>query len=155
LPLSAIVTCVGEQTQHLYVDLPGPPERLQSGQATFDADQLAQLSQPAIHCQPAGQLVQGVVIASAGALAKLTGLIALGQPAGKPKLGDVLPGICQRADQRDSLPWSAALTHPAGKLLPRMIVAGVGSLAQLINLTVLGQAVRLPPPGRIARFPGW
>jgi hypothetical protein len=36
-----------------------------------------------------------------------------------------------------------------------MIVAAVGSLAQLINLTVLGQAIRLPSPGGIARFPGW
>jgi hypothetical protein len=36
-----------------------------------------------------------------------------------------------------------------------MIVAAVGSLAQLINLTFLGQPVRLPPPGGIARFLGW
>ena len=108
-----------------------------------------------MRCEPAGQLVQGVVIASVGALAKLTGLITLGQPAGQPKLGDVLPGISQRADQRGSLLWSAVLTHPAGKLLPRMIVAAVGSPAQLINLTVLGQAVRLPPPGGVARIFGW
>ena len=108
-----------------------------------------------MRCEPAGQLVQGAVIASVDALAKLTGLIALGQPAGQPKLGDVLPGICQRADQSDSLLWQAALTNPVGKLLPRMIVAAVGSVAQLINLTILGQAVRLPPPGGIALFLGW
>jgi hypothetical protein len=36
-----------------------------------------------------------------------------------------------------------------------MIVAAIGSLAQLINLIIFGQAVRLPPPGGIARFPGW
>jgi hypothetical protein len=30
------------------------------------------------------------------------------------------------------------LTHPAGKLPPRMIVAAVGSLAQFINLTLVG-----------------
>jgi hypothetical protein len=41
LPLGVIVTCVGEQTQHPDADLPGPPEGLQSGQATFDAERLA------------------------------------------------------------------------------------------------------------------
>ena len=82
-----------------------------------------------MHCQPAGQLIQGVVIAGVGALAQFTGLIVLGQPAGEPKLGDVLPGICQRADQRDSLLRPATLTNPVGKLLPRIIVAAVGSLA--------------------------
>jgi hypothetical protein len=67
LPLGVIVARVGKQTQHLDVDLPGPPERLQSDQATFGANQFAQLSQPAMRCEPAGQLIQGVVIAGVGA----------------------------------------------------------------------------------------
>jgi hypothetical protein len=41
VPLGVIIARVGEQAQHLEVDLPGPPECLQSGQAAFGADQLA------------------------------------------------------------------------------------------------------------------
>jgi len=102
-----------------------------------------------MRCQPADQLIQGVLIARGRALAQLTGLIALSQPASQPKLGDVVSGIGQRADQR------APITKPRGKLPPGMIVATVGTLAQLINLIALGQAVRLPPPVGIARIRGW
>jgi len=45
--------------------------------------------------------------------------------------------------------------QPAGQLVQGVVIAGAGALAQLISLIVLGQAVRLPPPGGIARFLGW
>jgi hypothetical protein len=96
-----------------------------------------------------------VVIARVRALAQLTGLIALSQPAGQPKLGDVVSGIGQRTDQREGLLGSAPITKPRGKLPPGMIVATVGTLAHLIYLIVLGQAVRLPPLVGIARILGW
>ena len=75
--------------------------------------------------------------------------------ASQPKLGDVVSGIRQRADQREGLLGSAPVTKPGGKLPPGMMVATVGTLAHLINLIALGQAVRLPPPVGIHRFRGW
>ena len=59
--------------------------------------------------------------------------------------GDVFSGIGQRADHCDRLTCLAPLSKPAGKLTPGMIVAALGPAAQLINLVVLCQAIRLPP----------
>ena len=105
--------------------------------------------------QPVGQLVQGMVIARVCALAQFVELAALSQPAGKPQLSDVFSGIGQRADHCDRLTCLVPLSQPAGKLTPGMIVATFGPVAQLINLVVICQAIRLPPLGRVAWVCSW
>jgi hypothetical protein len=95
------------------------------------------------------------VIACVCALAQFTVLPASGQPAGKPQLGDVFACAGQRAGHYCRLLRPAAVGKPAGKLTAGMIVAAAGSLAQLVNLVIAGQAVRLPPRGGIAWVCSW
>ncbi len=96
-----------------------------------------------------------MVIARVCALAQFIELTALSQPAGQPQLSDVFSGIGQRANHCDRLMYLAPLSKPAGKLTPGMIVATLGAAAQLINFVVLGQAIRLPPLGRVAWVCSW
>jgi hypothetical protein len=49
----------------------------------------------------------------------------------------------------------APLAQPAGKLAAGVIVAATGPPAQLVNLVVPGQAVRLPPLSGVAWVCSW
>ena len=75
-----------------------------------------------------------IAIACIRMLAQFTKLTAVSQPAGKPKLRDILSDIRQRMDHRDGLVCLAAFRKPAGELPPGMIVTLVGSSPQLINV---------------------
>ena len=105
--------------------------------------------------QPVGQFQQGAVITRVGSLAQFAGLIAFGEPSGEPQLRDVVTDVSQGADQRQSLPGTAAVTKPGGKLPPGMIVARVSPLAQFVNVVGFGQTVCLPSLGGIVLFLDW
>jgi len=101
--------------------------------------------------QPSGQLKQGMVAAAGGPLAQLTELVPLSQPPGQPELGDVVPGVGQRADDPDGLLSPGPVRQPAGQLPPGMLVSGFGPLAECADLVVFGQLVSPPPPFRVFR----
>ena len=80
-----------------------------------------------------------------GALAQLTEVVTVGQPAGQPQLGFLIPGAGQRADDLDGFSGPAPVGQPAGQLPPGMLVPEAGPLSKLASLVVFGQLVSPPP----------
>jgi hypothetical protein len=81
----------------------GPPSRLaQPGgqRRTLADDEPAQLVPALLPGEPPGQLDQRVIVAGRAA-AQFARLVQVGQPPGQPQAGDIVPGLGQRADDRD------------------------------------------------------
>jgi hypothetical protein len=76
LPPGVTVSRVGKHARHEHITvMAGWPDH--TGPAFPGSDELAELIEPVMSCQPSCQLVQSVSIASVRPLAQLTGLTAL------------------------------------------------------------------------------